>query len=236
MGNYVTCAQAVADKSAQANKDAAQDAAIANAAGAGAAAVTPTAVLAQVQNMSPAQIAAMCAKLNCAPTAAALTQSLLLLAGSGVVGNVLQIDANGNPSFNDVIAEHVAGADPHVQYVKKAGDVMLGNLIGPNLYVPRRFVTTDENLDLITEPGTYLVLPGSGAQHASWPQDPNYSNAVYPYGTLSIEYATNFAYVKQTYFSANGTASSLNGQPSGRTYTRMQFGTVANTAAWQASP
>ena len=90
MGNYVTCAQATADKSAQASKDAAQDAAIANAAGAGAAAVTPAAVLAQVQNMSPAQIAAMCAKLNCAPTAAALTQSLLLLAGSGVVGNVLK--------------------------------------------------------------------------------------------------------------------------------------------------
>ena len=99
MGNYVTCAQAVADKSAQASKDAAQDAAIANAAGAGAAAVTPAAVLAQVQNMSPAQIAAMCAKLNCAPTAAALTQSLLSLGGSGVVGNVLAISAAGVASW-----------------------------------------------------------------------------------------------------------------------------------------
>ena len=116
MGNYVTCAQATADKSAQASKDAAQDAAIANAAGAGAAAVTPAAVLAQVQAMSPAQITAMCAKLDCAPTAVALTQSLLLLAGSNVVGNVLQIDASGNPVFNDVIAEHVAGVDPHTQY------------------------------------------------------------------------------------------------------------------------
>ena len=99
MGNYVTCAQAIADKSAQATKDAAQDAAIANAAGAGAAAVTPASVLAQVQAMSPAQIAAMCAKLNCAPTAAALTQSLLLLAGSGVVGNVLGISATGVASW-----------------------------------------------------------------------------------------------------------------------------------------
>ena len=126
------------------NTDAGSDVALAIQQAVNAAAVTPAAVLAQVQAMSPAQIAAMCAKLDCAPTAAALTQSLLLLAGSGVVGNVLQIDANGNPVFNAVIAEHVAGVDPHTQYLKNSAALPLAgvqqipnNLVFPNNKSPR---------------------------------------------------------------------------------------------------
>ena len=81
------------------NTDAGSDVALAILQAVNAAAVTPAAVLTQVQAMSPAQIEAMCAKLDCAPTAAALTQSLLSLSGSGVVGSVLAISATGVASW-----------------------------------------------------------------------------------------------------------------------------------------
>jgi hypothetical protein len=53
--------------------------------------------------MTPAQLAAMCAKLNCAPTAAALTTALLSLPGSGTSGNVLTI-VGGVPVWQASVA------------------------------------------------------------------------------------------------------------------------------------
>jgi hypothetical protein len=68
---------------------AAQDAAIAALQAGGGS--TPTSVASAVDAMTPAQLAAMCLKLNCQPTAAALTSALLGLSGAETSGNVLSI-------------------------------------------------------------------------------------------------------------------------------------------------
>jgi hypothetical protein len=60
--------------------------------------VTAAEVAAAVDAMTPAQLADMCAKLNCPLSAAALTAALLSLPGAGVAGNVLTI-VGGAPVF-----------------------------------------------------------------------------------------------------------------------------------------
>lgn len=80
---------------------AAQDAAILALQNGGA--VTPAAVASAVDAMTLTQLAAMCAKLNCQPTAAALTAALLGLSGSGVAGNVLTI-VGGAPVWQAPVA------------------------------------------------------------------------------------------------------------------------------------
>jgi hypothetical protein len=65
--------------------------------------VTPAAVAGAVNAMTPAQLVAICAKLNCQPTAAALTAALLSLAGSGTAGNVLTI-VGGAPVWQAPVA------------------------------------------------------------------------------------------------------------------------------------
>ena len=57
------------------------------------AATTSAGVAAAVASMTPAELAAMCSKLNCAPTPAALTAALMALSGSSTAGNVLTIVA-----------------------------------------------------------------------------------------------------------------------------------------------
>jgi hypothetical protein len=49
-------------------------------------------------------------------------------------GSTLPVDLT--PAFADVIADHVGAADPHTQYVKKAGDTMTGALTYPNVVNP----------------------------------------------------------------------------------------------------
>jgi hypothetical protein len=103
--SFLSCSSFNSSQAAQdaavAASQAAQDAAIAALQAGGG--VTPTSVATAVNGMTPAQLAAVCAKLNCQPTAAALTAALLGLAGSGTAGNVLTI-VGGVPVWQAPVA------------------------------------------------------------------------------------------------------------------------------------
>jgi hypothetical protein len=98
---FQTCAAAAAQQAAIAASQATQDAAIAALQAAGGA--SPANVASAVDAMTPAQLAAMCAKLNCQPTAAALTAALLGLSGAGTSGNILSI-VGGVPVWQAPVA------------------------------------------------------------------------------------------------------------------------------------
>lgn len=63
--------------------------------GGGITAVTPAMVLTATQAMTPAQLAAMCAVLNCGVSSAQLTAALLAIPGMNVAGNVLTSTGSG---------------------------------------------------------------------------------------------------------------------------------------------
>jgi hypothetical protein len=98
---FLSCSTNAAQQTALAAAQAAQDAAIAALQGGGG--VTAASVATAVNTMTPAQLAAMCTKLNCQPTAAALTAALMSLSGSSTAGNVLTI-VGGVPVWQAPVA------------------------------------------------------------------------------------------------------------------------------------
>jgi len=85
--------------SSQAAQDAEITALQADVAALTAGGTTPASVLAAVQAMSPAQIATMCAELDCPVSAADLAVALSGLSGAGTAGNVLTSSGGGVYTF-----------------------------------------------------------------------------------------------------------------------------------------
>jgi hypothetical protein len=142
--------------------------------------VTATEVAAAVDAMTPAQLAAMCAKLNCPLSAAALTAALLSLPGAGVAGNVLTIVA-GNPVFQapvpgaatsvpaagvtagtfvsgvNIPASQVTGLSPAVQTVINTASIPAAQLTG---VVPA--ANLPSYVDDVLEFANLAALPATG--------------------------------------------------------------------------